>query len=370
MRQIFVVLFAAFGLVACGTSTGGGGGGVFTGVTPTDTVGGIMDVAADGDTAASADGIADAKPDVATDVLQPGSLKTCTEASQCAIDACKNGWSPTCGQTCANATGSAAAPSASALLDCTTKKCVQGKCATTPTQDCMDACTASDCPNELVTCWEQGATPGSKGCSTVLGCLSACDSNPERFTCKAACYNAADKAGETAFKALSACVAKNGGKTDPCAKESLTCISDGKTGSGTCYDVQDCVGKCAKTDTVCQGACYGNGSATAQTQLLTLLDCVNSKGASACLDQTVTCATPTGTTGCVDSATCVGGCPAGDTQATCVMSCLHNASPKAGKVIGPFLTCMQKNCATCSGSDCQNCAISKCFSQASTCNSN
>ena len=371
MRQVFIVFIACFGLAACGTTSGGGGGGVYTGVTPTDTVGGIMDVTGEGDAKAE-DGVADGKivPDVATDVLQPGSLKTCTAASQCAVDACKNGWTANCGQTCANATGKDAAPTASALLDCTTKKCVQGKCATTPTQDCMEACTASDCPSELVACWEQGATPGSKGCSTVLGCLTACDSNPERFTCKAACYNAADKAGETAFKALSACVAANGGKTDPYVKESLTCISDGKTGSGSCFDVQDCVGKCAKTDTACQGACYGNGSATAQTQLLTLLNCVNTSGADKCLDPTITCATPTGSTGCIDTATCVSGCPTtGDAAAPCIMGCLHKASANGAKAFGKLAPCMQKNCANC-GSNCQSCATSKCLSDAMNCNSN
>ena len=214
MRQVFVVVLASLGLVACGT-TASGGGGVFTAdgagladaITPTDA-------AATGDSNAPSDGVADtAKSDVAADVLQPGSLKTCSASSQCAIDACKSNWTATCAQTCANATASAAAPTASALLDCTTKKCLQGKCASTPTQDCMDGCTASDCPNELVACWEQGATPGNKGCSTVLDCLTACDKDPERFTCKAACYNAVNAAGETAFKTLSTCVNANGGST-------------------------------------------------------------------------------------------------------------------------------------------------------------
>lgn len=369
MRPVVVVLFASLGLIACGSSAGGGGGGVYVGVTPTDTVGGVMDVVADGDSGGVKDAAVDAAPDIASDVLQPGSLKTCSAASQCAIDACKDSWTATCGQTCANATATAAAPTASALLTCENTKCVAGKCATTPTQACMDSCTASDCPNELVACWEQGATPGTKGCSTILTCLTACDTAPERFTCKAACYNAVDAAGEAAFKAMSSCIETNGGQTDPCDKESLTCLSDGKTGSGTCYDVQACIGKCASTDTACQGACYGNGSATAQTQLLTLLNCVNSSGATNCLDQTITCATPTGSTGCLATANCVAACPTGAAQSACIMDCLHKSTPGGATAFGTLAPCMEKNCPNC-GSNCQSCATSKCLSDAMTCNSN
>ncbi len=336
-----------------------------------------MDVAADAkagedtqatDDAAKADAAADAK----TDVLQPGSLKTCVIASQCAVDACKANWTATCGQSCANATATAAAPTASALLACTTTKCLQGTCAgtTPPTQKCMDDCTAASCANELVACWEEGATPGSKGCSTILSCLTGCDSDPERFTCQANCYNAVGATGETQFKALSTCVNANGGSATPCTKESLACVSDGKSGSGTCYAVQDCIGKCATGDTACQGACYGNGSASAQTQLLDLLNCVNSKGAANCMTQTITCATPTGSTGCLNTATCVGNCPTGATQAKCVMDCLHASTATGATSFGKLAPCMEANCANCTGNACQSCATSKCLTQALDCNSN
>ena len=377
MRQVVVVVLASLAFAACGAPVGGGGGGG-AGVTPTDTVGGVMDVAADskaGEDAVAADGTADAAkadaaPDVPSDVVQPGSLKTCTAASQCAVDACKANWTATCGQTCANATATAAAPTAAALLDCTTKKCLNGTCAGAVTEKCMNDCTAASCGNELVACWEQGATPGSQGCSGILNCLTACDNDPERFTCQAKCYTAVNTAGEAQFKAMSACVNANGGKTDPCVKESLICLSDGKSGSGTCYDVQDCVGKCASTDTACQGACYGNGSTTAQTQLLALLSCVNTSGAAACLTPTITCATPTGSVGCLNTATCVSGCAAGATQAKCVMDCIHAATPAAATSFGKLAPCMQKNCANCTGSACQSCATSKCLTQALDCNSN
>ena len=304
-----------------------------------------MDVAADAkageDTQGTDDAAkADTAPDVPSDVLQPGSLKTCVIASQCAIDACKASWTATCGQTCANATATAAAPTASALLACTTTKC------------------------------QQGATPGSKGCSTILSCLTGCDSDPERFTCQANCYNAVGATGETQFKALSTCVNANGGSATPCTKESLACLSDGKSGSGTCYAVQDCIGKCATGDTACQGACYGNGSASAQTQLLDLLNCVNSKGAANCMTQTITCATPTGSTGCLNTATCVGNCPTGAAQAKCVMDCLHASTAAGATSFGKLAPCMEANCANCTSSTCQSCATSKCLTQALDCNSN
>lgn len=372
MRQVVVVVLASLGLVACGSSSGGGGGGTFYGadgsslsdVTPT------ADTGAGGDSKTMTDGTT--ATDTATDLGQPDSLKTCIASSQCAIDACKANWTATCGQTCANATATAAAPTASALLACTTKKCLQGKCAgtTPPAQKCMDDCTASDCPTELIACWEQGATPGTKGCSTILSCLTGCDSDPARFTCQAACYNAVGKTGETQFQTLTTCVSANGGDTNKCVKESLACLSDGKSGNGTCYDLQACMGKCAAGDTTCQGACYGAGSGTAQTQLLTLLNCVTVSGAEKCLDPTITCATPTGSVGCIDTATCVTGCGTGATQAACVMDCLHKASSNGAKSFGQLAPCMQKNCANCSGSACQSCATSKCLSQAMNCNSN
>ena len=372
MRQVVVLVLASVALVACGsTSGGGGGGGNYYGLDGTS----LGDVSTPTDAAADADGAltdTGTKADGAADVAQPATLKTCVAAYQCAIDACKANWTSTCGATCANATAKEAATTASALLDCTVKKCLQGKCAgaTPPTQKCMDDCTASDCPTELIGCWEQGTTPGTKGCSTVLDCLTGCDKEAERFTCQAACYNAIDKASETQFKALSTCVNANGGKTEPCAKESLSCLADGKTGSGSCYDVQDCISKCASTDTACQGACYGNGSGAAQTQLLALLNCVNTSGADKCLAPTITCATPTGSTGCVDTATCVGACAAGAGQSTCIMNCLHNSTSGGAQAFAKLAPCMQKNCAGCTGSACQSCAGSKCLSDALNCNSN
>lgn len=372
MRQV-VVFAVSLALAACGSTSSGGGGGVFyaadgsslSDVTPTSDTGNGSDTLTDG-----AAGDSTTKPDSTSDVLVPGSLATCIATSQCAIDACKDKWSATCGQACANAAATAAAAPASALLSCTTTKCLQGKCAGAATQKCMDDCTASDCPTELIACWEQGATPGSKGCGSVLSCLTACDSDPKRFTCQAGCYNAMDKAGNAQFKTLSTCIGANGGKTDACVKESLACVADGKTGSGSCYDVQSCIGKCGTSDTTCQGACYGNGSANAQTQLLSLLNCVNTSGADKCLDQTVTCATPTGSVGCVDTATCVGACAAGATQGACVMDCLHKATSGGAKAFAKLAPCMQKNCAGCTGSACQSCAGSKCLSDALNCNSN
>ncbi len=372
MRQVIVVVLTTLGLVACGTSSGGGGGGVYYGADGSN----LSDVTPTTDSAAGEDGKAttDTKTgaDVATDVVQPGSLKTCIASSQCAINACQASWSASCGQTCANATATAAAPTAAALLDCTVKKCLQGKCAgtTPPTQKCMDDCTSSDCPNELVACWAQGSTPGSKGCSTILSCLTNCNSDPERFTCQAACYNAVNTTGEGQFKTLTDCVSANGGDTNKCVKESLACLSDGKSGSATCYDLQACMGKCAAGDTTCQGACYGVGSASAQTELLTLLNCVTASGANACLAPTITCATPTGSVGCIDTATCVTGCGTGATQAACVMDCLHKCSASGAQAFAKLAPCMQKNCANCTGSACQSCATSKCLSEAMNCNSN
>lgn len=233
----------------------------------------------------------------------------------------------------------------------------------------MDNCISTECPGQLVACWEQGAKPGSKGCSTVLDCLTGCDSDPKRFTCQANCYTALSSGAQGQFKAISTCSNANGGDTSKCVKESLTCLADGKSGSQSCYDVQACVGKCAKGDTGCQGKCYANGSAQAQTQLIALVNCVSGGAADQCLPQTITCASPSGKTGCIAMANCVTGCPTGDTQAACVMDCIHGGTPKAGQAFAKLAPCMQKKCANC-GSDCQNCAIQNCFNEASACNSN
>lgn len=371
MRSVGLCVLVVAGLTACGSSSGGGGGGgVFYGgdgysqsdVTPTADSGGGSDVSTLTDTTSGGSDTASG----GSDVLAPGSLKTCVAASQCAIDACKDKWSLDCGKACANAAAPDAASPASALLNCTTTKCFSGKCAGNPTQKCMDDCTASDCPNELVACWSQGATPGNGGCSTVADCLTKCDSDPERFTCQSICYNALSTAAVGQFQALTACLGKNGGDYAKCGKETLTCLSDGKSGSSSCYDVQACIGKCAKTDATCQGACYGQGSTTAQTQLMTLLDCITKNGADKCLDPTIACATPSGTAGCMTTANCVTGCPTGDAQGGCIMDCLHKTSTANAASFGKLATCMTSKCPNC-GNNCTTCAIMNCGSQANSC---
>jgi hypothetical protein len=301
--------------------------------------------------------------------LTPGSLKTCTASAQCAVNACRDNWSTTCGAACANATASAAATTASALLDCTTQQCVLGVCAGTspPTQACMDSCTAAKCGVELLACWDQGATPGTKGCGSVVSCLTACDSDPQRFTCQAGCYTAASTAAQTQFKATSTCINKAGGDAGPCAAESLTCLGDGKTGSASCYDAQDCLTKCGNDDSDCQGSCFASGTSQAQNELVALLDCVTGPSPDNCLDETIVCASPSGSANCLDTASCAGACPTGPAQAACAMACLHKATPAAAQAFGELGPCMQKNCAGCQGAACQSCATSKCLTQALGC---
>lgn len=342
-------LALAAGLAGCDSGTSGGGGFVDS------------DAVAAGDTQTGGDAS-----------LLPGSLTSCIASAQCAVDRCRDNWSASCGAPCANATASAAAATASALLECTTQQCVLGDCAASkpPTQACMDECTARKCPTQLFACWEQGQTPGSSGCGAIAACLPGCDSDPKRFTCQAGCYGAASAAAQSQFKATSLCLAQNPGAEAQCADESLTCLADGKTGADSCYVVQGCLGECAEEDTACQGSCFGKGSATAQSQLLALLACVSGANPEACLDQTIACATPSGSSGCMDTAQCVGACPSGDAQASCAINCLHKATPGGANAFAKLAPCIQKNCPGCQGNDCQSCATSKCFGEALSCSTN
>ena len=398
MRNL-AISWCSIGLLAiggCGAAGGGGGGGgsadgsgdgKVTGDIGAEDSAAVEDGTAAGDGAAAGDSTAggDGADAAGLEVLgtdgggdggggdtaTPGTYATCTEASQCAQDSCKT-WSATCGQACANAAAQTAAAPAAALLDCSTKKCLQGKCAgtTPPDATCMDACIGVNCGNELAACWEQGFSAGQKACSTAPDCMKACDSAAKPFTCRAACYQALSKTGAEQFKVYATC-AEKAGDANKCVKESLVCLSDAKTGSGTCYDLSACAGKCAKTDSACVGLCYGQGTATAQNQLITLLNCLAGPNASACLDPTIACATPSGSAKCLDTATCVGGCPpSGDAQATCIMDCLHKATPNGAKAFGKLAPCMLKNCPGCTGNACQTCAQQKCLGDAMNCSSN
>ena len=368
------VMGVATMLAACGTSSGGGGG---SGYYYADGTGGTGDITSTADTTTTADGTltdttGGGADTVAVQDTQTGAAyATCTAASQCVQDACKDAWSPTCGAACVTGTAAAAAPTGNALLTCVSTKCVQGKCAGKlgNGSTCVDDCTASDCGAELVACWSQGATPGSAPCTGSLKCLDGCKSDPKKFTCQAACYTAMGTTGQDQFKALSTCVSQNGGDASKCSKETFTCLGGGATGTDTCYDVAKCAQACDAKDTACVGTCYAKGSANAQSQFQTLLSCTSGANQQACLPQTVTCATPTGSANCLDTANCVNACPAGDAQGACILDCLHNATAKGAQAFTPLAACMQKSCPNC-GSNCQSCATSKCLSTAMTCSSN
>lgn len=354
---LWLVLAAGVGGAGLGGCDSGSTSG--NGFFPADGVSGA-DVAG-GDTATGGDAS-----------LLPGSLTSCIASAQCAVDLCRNNWSANCGAPCANATASAAAATASALLACTTQQCVLGDCAGSqpPTQACMDACTAQKCPTELFACWEQGNSPGSDGCGSIAACLPGCDNDPKRFTCQATCYGKASAGAQSQFKATSLCLSQNPTAPAQCADESLTCLADGKTGQDSCYAVQSCLSKCAESDSACQGSCFGKGSATAQSQLLALLECAAGSNPESCLPQTIACATPSGNANCLDTAQCVGGCPGGDAQGTCALDCLNKATPGGANAFAKLAPCIQKNCPDCQGNDCQSCATSKCFSEALTCSTN
>lgn len=370
MRDVFTGLTCSvvLCLAACGTTTGGGGYFPIGDGTSVDQDAALGDSAAPpSDTQGTSDTApADLKitPDVA-----PVTIATCTAVSQCAHDDCNTNWSPTCGQACLKSAATAAAPSASALLACAEQKCHQGPCQGSgkPDEKCMEDCTGKQCYQQLAACWEQGAGVGQKGCSTALDCFNACEQlGMGKFTCQATCYTNLSAAGRDQFKTMAACIAQ-GGAASACYESTLTCLADGKQGQQTCYDVFPCVQQCGN-DTTCQGACYGKGTGTAQKQLLSLLTCVTGSKPDDCFAQTVTCATPSGSSSCMDLTSCVPGCPSGSAQAGCVIDCLHGATQKGADDFGKLAVCMQQKCPGCSGQACQSCATSKCLTQALACN--
>jgi len=150
---------------------------------------------------------------------------------------------------------------------------------------------------------------------------------------------------------------------------SLVCLADGKQGQKSCYDLFPCVQACGK-DVNCMGNCYGTGNPAAQQQLVQLIQCVTGPTPNECMQQTVKCAAPSGSKGCMAIATCAQNCPAGAGQAACAFECLHSGTADGADAFAPLATCMQQKCANCTASTCQSCATSKCLSQAMACSSN
>ena len=368
MRSVLPLLALSCTLVACAANSNSGGyymplgDGVSVGDDAT-----VTDISQAADAKGGADTTTVDVP-ATPDVPQTPSLATCTLVSQCTHDDCDKNWSATCGAACAKAATSAATPTATALLACSTSKCLEGPCKTTgkPDEKCMDDCVGKQCTPQLAACWEQGATAGAAGCAAATTCFAGCDKlTTGKFTCQANCYTAMSAAGRSQFKGVASCLA-TAADSKACMVPTLECLGDGKQGSQSCYEAFPCVQGCG-TDAACLGACYAKANAGGQQQLVALIDCVSGATPNDCLTQTVTCAGPSGSTGCMDLATCAQACPAGAGQAACVMTCLHGGTNGGATAFAKLASCIQQKCPNCAGSACQSCATSKCLSQAMAC---
>jgi hypothetical protein len=226
---------------------------------------------------------------------------TCSQIIDC-LDTCADG-DRVCTNAC-RAQGTAAAQTTfNSLLACA--------------QTCSDdACVESQCAQQLDACLGPtgpgpGPTAGTSTCGQVLTCIDACADGDN--ACIAACEAKATATAKTKFDALLACAQTCDGDAclqTKCATQIQTCRADGGStgpgptvGTSTCSQILDCLGTCAKGDTVCSSACRAKGTAAAQTTFNAL----------------VTCAQPCSDTTCIEMM-----CP------TQVEACLGSAAPPGG----------------------------------------
>ena len=201
-----------------------------------------------------------------------------------------------------------------------------GNCGTCPSSKpiCDDGvCKAGTCVPE---CGDVECGPD--------GCGGSCGTCP---TGKPICEDGACKAAPCTPK----CSGKECGP-DSCGGSCGTCYGDetcvsgacqgGSTGTGTCFDILECVQDCGETDTACESACAANGSNTAQDEFDAYIGCVSvcttlECYAGGCSDEAAACFYDgVGTHTCLEIFDCMQPCGA---DMACQNACVEAATETA-----------------------------------------
>ncbi len=373
-RAACVALTAALA-VACGGETDKSTGGTDTGATAdgaaSDAAGG-SDATTGGDAATGSDATSGTDAGGTTDAGgKPKTHQTCPAVADCVLAACApTGFKDGCSDACLADAADAALAKGGPLLACAQKTCVPA-CKDSKDKDCLSDCMSGKCGADFFNCMDDGKG-GDKGCTHVLTCGQSCDADPSKeFSCNAACYNAMSAAGKTQLKAFMGCMSTK--KEEECIAETLTCVSEGKSGTKKCGEHLDCAEKCADVkgdlaQLVCTGKCLQDVDAKEHTLYVGAVAC-GADFDEGCGDVMAQCIAPTGTDTCKVIVGCAAACK--DDDDACVAGCFAKGSKsEAALAFEVALGCDndQPNCGaswlTCMQPDGKNsCAASaKCVS--------
>lgn len=143
-----------------------------------------------------------------------------------------------------------------------------------------------------------GSTPGAAGltCEGILDCQDPCASTDT--ACLQACFDKGSSAAKAAYNAVATCIQRNRCMDASCLQANCTtevnaCFSmtapttpttpTTPPAGGTlgCQGLLTCLSKCPDNDSACDQACVARSTPQAQSQLGTLIQCLQAKCANA-----------------------------------------------------------------------------------------
>jgi hypothetical protein len=296
----------------------------------------------------------------------------CSSVLTCLGVACSGPADAACAKPCLDGTSAANQQTLAPYLACIQQACVAGLCAGSPDPACMSQCAGAKCFAKALACGADGKS-GDKGCTALLGCFTQC--KDQGGSCWFDCYGAGSPPAQQQFDQLMACASAAGG-SDPfasCPAQLLNCFADGKKGDASCAALWTCTSACEQlADSErqgCYGACWGQGTATAQQGWLAMVGCFTAP-TPGCGAAVASCAAASGQATCLDTATCLGAC---DKQVpkdpACTVQCLQKASPAEAAKTAELMACIGSQCKQCNGQNpCQDsCMQSQCKAPLTAC---
>lgn len=198
-----------------------------------------------------------------------------------------------CEQGCLD-TGSSTGQSEFVALN----ECLNQYCSTASSSQ-FQACAEQNCSTQLSGCeglsggggGGGGTTTGTATCGGVVDCLGTCAANDS--ACQQACLDGGSAAGQSQFTSLNDCLNQYCATVSDaqfqtcannyCASEISGCdglgggTGGGGTGGGTlsCSAIVDCINACTAADPACPADCQSQGTTVGQSQLDTLITCLD-----------------------------------------------------------------------------------------------
>ena len=309
-------------------------------------------------------------------------LLTCVQ-TQCVEGQCKSGGNASCLQDCTSLrcmpkifdciedgkTGTKGCADVKTCFDtCNASKtnvvsCLQtcygsisaaGKAKAKPFATCVASAPAgsdptASCMKETFGCFLDGKT-GAKGCFDSIGCLTACGTSTDQFSCALGCFGDMTQAAQTAYLDVTPCLGKDITATAGCEDKLVVCLAP--TGTQTCAESLGCAMGCNNSqgdnDPSCMFTCLHNTTAAADKLLLEHLGC-NSADPT-CTAGIIQCLAPSGTSSCPVIIACAMGCSTGQGQPPdmkCLLACIQKGSTATATTAYATLNCMGKTATGC-----------------------